>query len=161
GPEEVVGLCLDRSVQMMVGLLGILKAGGAYLPLDPAHPRERLEFILKDARARGVGTEERLRNLMPVLGGTQVVSLEAESEKISRQSAANPKPEAGIRNVAYVIYTSGSTGQPKGVQVEHDSVINLACALREAIYEEEASGPKRVSVNAPLVFDASVKQVVQ
>ena len=118
GPEVLVGVCLDRGIDMVVGLLGILKAGGAYVPLDPAYPRERLDFILKDAKVEVVLTTTALLGGLPELQ-VRVVCVDAESDTISQESEANLVREETPDNLAYVIYTSGSTGRPKGVLVTH------------------------------------------
>ncbi|HEY6050513.1 MAG TPA: AMP-binding protein, partial [Thermoanaerobaculia bacterium] len=114
GPEVLVGICVERSLDAIVGLLGILKAGGAYLPLDPAYPRERLRFMVEDSGARAIVThaaaEGKGLGLMPA---ERVVLLEASAPG-EGESAENVESGAGPRNLAYVIYTSGSTGRPKG-----------------------------------------------
>src|SRR5262249_30682797 len=119
GPEVVVGLCVERSLDMVVGLLGILKAGGAYLPLDPAYPRERLAFMLADARAPVLVTQSGLLDQLPAYSAW-IVQLDADWPVISRQPTSAPRSHLNPRNTAYVIYTSGSTGMPKGVAVSHD-----------------------------------------
>jgi amino acid adenylation domain-containing protein/FkbM family methyltransferase len=159
GPESRVGLCLERSVEMIVGLLGVLKAGGAYVPLDPSYPAERIAFMLGDAGAAVLLSRQKFADALPE-SGARMVLLDADREAVSRESEANPAAGARPENLAYVIYTSGSTGEPKGVMVEHGSVVNLLTALSAAVYAGQDS-PLRVSVNAPLAFDASVKQVIQ
>src|SRR5262249_24083156 len=111
-PESRVGLCLERSAELMVGLLGILKAGGAYVPLDPSYPTERLAFMLSDAQMSAIVTRDRYRTSLPV-NGVPVVRLDDDREAIASQSAENPGGEVQPENLAYVIYTSGSTGTPK------------------------------------------------
>jgi amino acid adenylation domain-containing protein/FkbH-like protein len=125
GPESIVGLCLERSLEMVVGLLGILKAGGAYLPLDPDYPPERLAYMLSDARVPVLVTEARLADLVPG-HGAQMVRLDSDWREIERHANSAPSNLARPGNLAYVIYTSGSTGKPKGVMVEHRQVINYA-----------------------------------
>ncbi|HYO91634.1 MAG TPA: AMP-binding protein, partial [Pyrinomonadaceae bacterium] len=159
GPETLVALYLERGVEMIVGLLGVLKAGGAYVPLDAAYPKQRLSFVLDDARIRVVLTQQGLAESLPERSAL-VVRLDADWTSISAQSTQNVESEASSENLAYVIYTSGSTGRPKGVLVKHRSVVNLAAALRQAVYRHHPA-PLRVSLNAPLAFDASVKQIVQ
>src|SRR5205823_3515135 len=116
GPETVVGLCVERSPEMVVGLLGILKAGGAYLPLDPNYPRERLSFMLADAGAPVLVTQQSLFDRLPEMAESDrhVVRLDADWPMIARQPAAAPVTTLDPRHPAYVIYTSGSTGVPKG-----------------------------------------------
>ena len=159
GPEIRVGILLERSVEQVVAVLGTLKAGGAYVPLDPAYPPERLHFMLTDAAVVVLLTQRDLIERLPPLE-TKVLLLDEEGERIARQSEANPSPLARAENLAYVIYTSGSTGQPKGVMIEHHSAIRLSEALDRTIYAEHKEA-QRVSVNAPLSFDASVKQLLQ
>jgi amino acid adenylation domain-containing protein len=161
GPEVIVGLCLERSVEMMVGLLGILKAGGAYLPLDPSYPRERLAFMLADAEVTVLLTQTHLRDSFAA-EAAHFVCLDAAGPMLAGYSVSNPSTTVTGDNLAYVIYTSGSTGRPKGVLIRQRAVTNLGYGLQEAIYQRlGGAGGLRVSVNAPLVFDASVKQVVQ
>ena len=134
GPETVVGLCVERSPEMVVGLLGILKAGGAYLPLDPHYPRERLGFMLADAGCAVLVTQAALLDKLPAqpgAAGITLVRLDADWPAIARQPATAPLLDLDPRHPAYVIYTSGSTGNPKGVVVEHGGLPNLAAARVE------------------------------
>ena len=128
GPESLVGLCVNRSAQMLVGILGILKAGGAYVSLDPAYPRDRLTYMVTDSRARFIVAEESTKSIFAA-EQTQVILLEADDEEEYPQTAPSltVKPE----NLAYVIYTSGSTGKPKGVMIEHKSLAAFACWTQE------------------------------
>jgi amino acid adenylation domain-containing protein len=123
GPEVLVGICVERSLEMIVGLLGILKAGGAYVTLDPCYPQERLSFMLEDAQVPVLLTQQRsvegLERLPPL------VCLDTDWEAIAKESQENPTSGAGDDNLAYVIYTSGSTGKPKGVAVPHKAVNRL------------------------------------
>ena len=135
GPEKLVGICVERSIEMVVGLLGILKAGGAYVPLDPAYPRERLRFMLEDADISLLVTQENLLDLtQDSTVSTQLcdVCLDRDWPAIAQTRSDNP---TGIEshNLAYVIYTSGSTGRPKGVQIEHRSVVNCLASIGRAI----------------------------
>jgi amino acid adenylation domain-containing protein/FkbM family methyltransferase len=129
GPEVLVGLCVERSLEMVVGLLGILKAGGAYVPLDPSYPQERLAFMLADAETPVLLTQQRLMASLPEYG-EHVVCLDADWEEITRESEENPTSGATAKCSAYVIYTSGSTGKPKGVLVSHANVVRLFEATR-------------------------------
>ncbi|HEU4881000.1 MAG TPA: amino acid adenylation domain-containing protein [Longimicrobium sp.] len=125
GPEVRVGLCLERSPQLMVALLGVLKAGGAYVPMDPGHPAERLAYMLDDSGVAVLLTEERLRASLPARDGIRVIGLDGEWARIAAEGGEAP-PESGVtsENLCYVIYTSGSTGRPKGVAMHHRGVCN-------------------------------------
>ena len=160
GPEVLVGLCVERSVEMVVGLLGILKAGGAYVPLDTTYPSERLAYMLRDAGVTLLLTQERLKERLPNHEGT-VVYLDRDDELIREQSADNGGVEVSAENLAYIIYTSGSSGRPKGVAVSHRSVCNLLTALDNAIYSQIQGGSLRATLNGSLSFDTSVKQWIQ
>jgi amino acid adenylation domain-containing protein/non-ribosomal peptide synthase protein (TIGR01720 family) len=157
GPEVLVGLCVERSVDMLVGLMGILKAGGAYVPLDPSYPPERLAYMLTDASVPVLLTQGRLLAQLPTFAG-ETVCLDRDWAAIARQPEQEPDSLVGPENLAYVIYTSGSTGKPKGTMVSHRSALNLAAALREQIYTHLPRRPLRVSLNAPLSFDASAQE---
>ena len=124
GPDVLVGLLTERSLDMVVGLLGILKAGGAYVPLDPAYPRERLGGMIKDAAVRVLVTQDRLRNGLPP-HESSVVSMDGMAEEIARHDDADLEIDVRSEHLAYVIFTSGSTGRPKGVAVTHRSLVNL------------------------------------
>jgi amino acid adenylation domain-containing protein len=129
GAEVLVGLCVDRSLEMLVGLLGILKAGGAYVPLDPSYPSERVKYVLEDAHVRVLLTQERLRSGLPETSA-ELICLDADWPSISQEDGGAVNAEVGPENLAYVIYTSGSTGKPKGVQLEHRSVVNFLCSMQ-------------------------------
>ncbi|WP_272426882.1 non-ribosomal peptide synthetase [Polyangium jinanense] len=124
GPEVLVGLCVERSLEMVVGLLGILKAGGAYVPLDPNYPRERLAYMLTDARPAVLLTQERLEGSLSAHAFV-TVHLDASVPPWQEQPLTSPGAQVVPENAAYVIYTSGSTGRPKGVQVLHGALTNL------------------------------------
>jgi amino acid adenylation domain-containing protein len=131
GPEMLVGLYIERSLGMVVGLLGILKAGAAYLPLDPAYPPERLTFMVEDAQPPVVLTQERLMAGLPVYG-THIVCLDAHWPTIAQYSDDNPGLRTTGDNVAYLLYTSGSTGQPKGVLGVHRAILNALAWMWKA-----------------------------
>jgi amino acid adenylation domain-containing protein/non-ribosomal peptide synthase protein (TIGR01720 family) len=129
-PETLIGICVERGLEMVVSVLGAVKAGAAYVPLDPAYPAERIAYILEDARAPFLLTQARLRDGLPAYGGA-VILLDQQWELISRASDANPDPALQPENVAYVLYTSGSTGKPKGVQVPHRALTNLLTSMAQ------------------------------
>jgi len=132
-PEFLVGICMERSLEMIVGLLGILKAGGAYVPLDPAYPKERLTFMVENAQVSVLLTQNKLVAELPA-SGARLVCLDADWEVISQESEENPIGGSEPENLAYALYTSGSTGQPKGVMVAHRSLVN-AYHSWEAAYQ--------------------------
>lgn len=121
GPEVLVGICVERSLEMLVGLLGILKAGGAYVPLDPDYPQERLAYSLNDSQVSVLLTQHKLLASLPE-SQAKVVCLDSDLDRIHEQSQENPNSGVTPDNLAYVIYTSGSTGNPKGVLVRHQNV---------------------------------------
>ncbi|MCB0090805.1 MAG: AMP-binding protein, partial [Caldilineaceae bacterium] len=123
-PETLVGICVERSLEMIVGLLGILKAGGAYVPLDPNYPTERLAFMLQDANVPLLLSQTHLRDSLPKTLA-EIVCLDGDWDSIAHYPANNPTHRANPHNLAYVIYTSGSTGKPKGVPINHRGVTNL------------------------------------
>ncbi|WP_310463066.1 non-ribosomal peptide synthetase [Sphaerotilus sp.] len=125
GPDTLVGLCVERSLDMLVGLLGILKAGAAYLPLDPDQPQERLRFILEDAAVPVLLTQAHLQDRLPSDSGLRVVALDKDWEQIQRYAPQNVPTCTAPHHLAYVIYTSGSTGQPKGCLVTHANMSRL------------------------------------
>ncbi len=159
GPEVLVGICVERSLEMVVGLLGILKAGGAYVPLDPAYPKDRLSHMLS-SQVSVVLTTEKLIAQLPKQT-VHVVCLDADWGVIEQMSEENPLSNVQTQNLAYVIYTSGSTGKPKGVTIQLRSVLNLVTGLHQAIYAHYQDSQLRVSVNGSLSFDTSVKQIIQ
>ncbi|HEX6373984.1 MAG TPA: amino acid adenylation domain-containing protein [Longimicrobium sp.] len=124
GPEVRVGICLERSLEMMVCILGVMKAGGAYVPVDPSHPAERIGYVLEDAGVAVVLTQARLADAVPAPADARVVCVDAAWERIATESAAAPETGVTSENLCYVIYTSGSTGRPKGVAMHHRGVIN-------------------------------------
>ncbi|TCP59055.1 amino acid adenylation domain-containing protein [Tumebacillus sp. BK434] len=124
GPESLVGLCVERSVEMIVGILGILKAGGAYVPLDPTYPQERLAFLMEDSQIEVLVTQEQHLHSLPPHGAAKIC-LDRDWDAISSCSVENPYSGATPDTLAYVIYTSGSTGKPKGVLIPHSNVGRL------------------------------------
>jgi len=156
GPEVAVGVCVERSLEMVIGLLGILKAGGAYVPLDPAYPKERLAFMLKDAQAPVLLTQERLVAGLPECAAG-VICLDSDWGAIDRESEENPISSSARENLAYVIYTSGSTGLPKGVLVSHGSIADY-CRTAQRYYELDSSDG--VLQFASLSFDVSLEEIL-
>lgn len=153
-PEVVVGICLERSLEMVVGMLGVLKAGGAYLPLDPTYPPERLAFMLADTQAPLVLSQERLHARLPGLEG-RVVCLDREAADIARASPTPLATVARAENLAYVMYTSGSTGRPKGICIPHRAVVRLVCATNYIQVEPH----DRVAHASNLSFDAATFEI--
>jgi len=130
GPESLVGICVERSLEMLVGVLGILKAGGAYVPLDPTFPGERLAFMIEDSELAVLLTQESLLAELPSTQAKMIV-LDAEWDLISRNSTENFANAATADNLAYVIYTSGSTGKSKGVEVGHRALTNFLFSVQQ------------------------------
>ncbi len=130
GPEVLVGICVERSLEMIVGLLGILKAGGAYVPLDPKYPAERLSYMLSDSGIKVLLTQPELLSSLPSSIVAKVVCLDRDWDVIKQHSQSNLDTGVSSENLAYIIYTSGSTGQPKGVLVEHKNVVRLFAATQ-------------------------------
>ena len=158
GPEVPVGLCAERSLDLVVGLLGILKAGGAYVPLDPGYPAERLALLIEDTLMPVVAGQQHLLADLPVTPWTQLVPLDGEAFWREQESFASPEPqkvELSGESLAYVMYTSGSTGRPKGVGVVHRGVVRL---MREGSFMH--FGPGEVFLQlAPVSFDASTLEI--
>lgn len=152
GPDVRVGMYMERSLEMVVGILGVLKAGGAYVPLDPAYPKERLAFMLEDAAVPVVLTQERLAGALPRYGAA-TVCLDTAWETIAAQSLENLAGDGSADDLAYVIYTSGSTGRPKGVLIPHGALANHMLWMQEAFPLTPAD---RVFQKTPFSFDASV-----
>lgn len=152
-PNELVGLIIDRSERLIIAILGILKAGAAYVPIDPAYPSSRKEYIIRHSRLKVAVTEKKYG---PVLEGCKCIFI--EDEEVGRQSTENLPLIHQPSDLAYVLYTSGTTGIPKGVMVEHHSVVNLSDWLRHILYSRH-SFPLTVMMNASVSFDSSVKQL--
>ena len=154
-PDVLVGICVERSLEMVVGLLGILKAGGAYVPLDPEYPQERLSFMLEDAQVPVLLTQQQL---LEKLSGhqAQLVCLDTDAQLISQSSQDNPIAGVQATNLAYVIYTSGSTGRPKGVLIPHGAIANHCCIIQQTYALVQSD---RVLQFASINFDASLEQI--
>ncbi len=155
GPDVLVAICAERSLEMVVGLLGILKAGGAYVPLDPAYPADRLAYMLADAAPRVLLTQERLKGILPWTE-SRMIALDSDWRRIAEQPDTNLPPQSlGLtsRHLAYVIYTSGSTGQPKGAMNEHRGVVNRLNWMQKAY---GLTADDAVLQKTPFSFDVSV-----
>jgi amino acid adenylation domain-containing protein len=155
GPDVLVGVCLDRSPAMVIASLAILKAGGAYIPLDPDFPAQRLRFMLEDAQARVLITQWHTADRIGQ-GNWKTVDLEQDHAEIAKQHETCPESSVSGRNLAYVIYTSGSTGQPKGVEITHDSLLNLISWHGRAF---DISAADRASQLASVGFDATAWEI--
>jgi amino acid adenylation domain-containing protein len=155
GPETLVGICAERSFEMVVGLLGILKAGGAYVPLDPTYPQERLAFMLADAQVSVLLTQHKLVTALPPQGA-QRVCLDTDWECVAQQRQDDPVSGVRPENLAYVMYTSGSTGRPKGVMISHRALNNHLHWMQAIFPLTEAD---RVVQKTPISFDASVWEI--
>ncbi|MCC5624541.1 condensation domain-containing protein, partial [Nostoc sp. CHAB 5715] len=151
GPEVLVGICVERSLEMVVGLLGILKAGGAYVPLDSQLPKERLAYMLSDAQVSVLLTQQKLVTQLPE-HGADLVCLDTDWRRISLESEENPVSGVGFDNLAYVIYTSGSTGKPKGAMNTHSGISNRLLWMRSAY---QLTAADRVLQKTPFSFDVS------
>ena len=155
GPEVLVGIFTDRSLEMLVGLFAILKAGGTYLPLDPEYPPERIGFMIENSQARVVLTQSALLHRLPDTAAL-TICLDTDSPTFSDESSENLQASAVPDNLAYVIYTSGSTGRPKGVLVAHRGVTNM---IEASLKLFEVNSDSRILQAASLSFDASVLEI--
>ncbi|HMZ97947.1 MAG TPA: amino acid adenylation domain-containing protein [Nitrospira sp.] len=154
-PGVVVGLCLERSLNMIVGLLGILKAGGAYLPLDADYPTERLEYMLRDSQVRVLVTQQDQLVRLPATN-PHTICLDSEWAQIAKCPDSPIDVTDALDNLAYVIYTSGSTGHPKGVMIEHRSIANYVRAITKIV---DLTGEDRVLQFASLSFDTAAEEI--
>ncbi|MCC5608950.1 amino acid adenylation domain-containing protein [Nostoc sp. CHAB 5834] len=155
GKEVLVGICVERSLEMIVGLLGILKAGGAYVPLDPAYPEERLSFMLSDSQVSVLLTQQKLLENLPT-SNAYLVCLDKNWEEISQHSQKNLVNINTHKNLAYLIYTSGSTGQPKGVMIQHQSLVSFTETIK---VEYEITTKDRILQFASVSFDAAAEEI--
>jgi amino acid adenylation domain-containing protein len=155
GPESLVGVCLERSIDMVVAVLAVLKAGGAYVPLDPVYPTDRLTFMLEDSGVTVLVTRESLRQRLSDYAG-KTVSVDGQGMLVAACSKDNLVESVRLGNLAYVIYTSGSTGEPKGVMIEHKSLVNFALAAAD---EYAISASDRFLQFASLCFDISAEEI--
>ncbi|MFS0519589.1 amino acid adenylation domain-containing protein [Nostoc sp. UIC 10607] len=155
-PDVLVGICVERSLMMIIALLGILKAGGAYLPLDPNLPQERLDFMLEDAQVSVLLTQEKLLKHFADFSNP-IICIDKDWATITQHSQENPTSYVTFDNLAYVIYTSGSTGKPKGVLLQHQGLSNLAASQIEVFNIQPIN---RILQFASLSFDASIFEIV-
>ncbi|MCM3906014.1 MAG: amino acid adenylation domain-containing protein [Pyrinomonadaceae bacterium] len=153
GPDVLVGVCLERSIDMIVGLLGIMKAGGAYLPLDPAYPKERLAYMVDDAGVAALLTQQSLIATLPTGPLLRTICLDTESHLDTEEREDNPERQTKAGHLAYVIYTSGSTGKPKGVQIQNSGLMNLISWFQAT---NELTSNDRISHLAGVAFDANM-----
>ncbi|MDZ7967875.1 MAG: amino acid adenylation domain-containing protein [Nostoc sp. DedSLP03] len=152
GSEVMVGICVERSLSMVIGLLAILKAGGAYVPLDPSYPKERLAYMLEDSQPRVLLTQQQLVETLPT-HNAQIICLNSDWELIAQHSKENPDDHLSSDNLAYIIYTSGSTGQPKGAMNTHRGICNRLLWMQD---KYQLTTTDRVLQKTPFSFDVSV-----
>ncbi|QYX31215.1 non-ribosomal peptide synthetase [Sphaerospermopsis torques-reginae] len=152
-PDVLVGICIERSLEMVIGLLGILKAGGAYVPLDPNYPQERLTFMLEDAQISMLLTQKQLRESLDIPSVSNIICLDSDWEIIAQQNTENLVSNLVGENLAYLIYTSGSTGKPKGVMITHRAICNHMLWMQETFSFQATD---KVLQKTPFSFDASV-----
>ncbi|WP_299409950.1 non-ribosomal peptide synthetase [Acaryochloris sp. IP29b_bin.148] len=155
GPDQIVGICLERSLEMAIGFLGIFKAGGAYLPLDPQYPSERLAFMLEDSQAPIILTQKHLVATLPA-HQAHVICLDEDWSDIAKHSESQPANQTTQDSLAYIIYTSGSTGKPKGVMIPHRGLVNHNLAMAKQF---ELGVEDRVLQFASISFDIAVEEL--
>lgn len=155
GPEQLVSICVERSLEMIVAILGVIKAGGAYVPLDPAYPRQRLAFMMTDAQTSVLLTQRRLidQQFVPV---THLVCLDTDWERIAEQSTDDLSSDVTAENLAYLLYTSGSTGRPKGVAITHRSAVEMLRWAQSVFPPADLQGTLAVT---SICFDLSVYEL--
>ncbi|MUG96548.1 amino acid adenylation domain-containing protein [Scytonema sp. UIC 10036] len=156
-PDTLIGICVERSLEMIVGVLGILKAGAAYVPIDPNYPQERIEFMLKDSGTSVLLTQSSLLDQLPLTkleNSLQIICLDRET--FAKELTDNPSPQSTPHDLAYAIYTSGSTGTPKGVAIEHRGLVNMTLAVGQILQIQPQS---RLLQFASFSFDASIWEI--
>ncbi|MEM6403793.1 MAG: amino acid adenylation domain-containing protein, partial [Cyanobacteria bacterium P01_D01_bin.116] len=153
--EDKVGICVERSIEMVVGLLAILKAGGAYVPLDSSYPKERITYMLEDSGVSLLLTQTKLLTSLPE-NEAQIICLDTDSKVVTQQSNLNPNSAVSEENLAYVIYTSGSTGKPKGVAMKHFALANL---IKWQLKNTTVSNRAKTLQFAPISFDVSFQEI--
>jgi amino acid adenylation domain-containing protein/FkbM family methyltransferase len=155
GPDVLVGLYVERSIEMVVGMLGILKAGGAYVPIDPSYPGARIALVIEDSHLGFILTTDEIRAALPA-SSARIISMDGDAEAIGAQSPVSVLASANKNNLAYVIYTSGSTGKPKGVMVEHRNVVNFFVGMDRIIGVEAGTWLAVTSIS----FDISALELL-
>ncbi|MGZ5546119.1 MAG: AMP-binding protein, partial [Limisphaerales bacterium] len=155
GADELVGICMDRSIAMVISVVAVIKAGAAYVPFDPAYPAERLEFMLEDTRAPIILTSEKLQGKLPN-EKTKIICVDRDASLIGCQPSDNPPISSTGENLGYVIYTSGSTGRPKGVAMRQGALINL---MQWQLENFSFNEPARTLQFASLNFDVSFQEI--
>jgi amino acid adenylation domain-containing protein len=156
-PDTLIGICVERSLEMIIGLLGILKAGGAYVPIDPNYPQERIEFMLQDSGISVLLTQSSLLDQLPLTeleNPPKILCLDRET--FASELTNNPSPQSTPNDLAYAIYTSGSTGRPKGVMIEHRGLVNMALAVDRVLQIQPES---RLLQFSSFSFDASIWEI--
>ncbi|UHO38305.1 amino acid adenylation domain-containing protein [Chryseobacterium capnotolerans] len=155
-PDDLIPMCLDRSENMLVAILGVLKAGAAYVPMDPQYPSDRIQHILQDTQAKVVLTEEKLKDKIDS-ENAHILSLNNPVFQtiIEEVSSQNPVTKVTPENLSYIIYTSGTTGMPKGVMIEHQNVVNVVSQIRDAYGFSEG---EKITAYTSYVFDVSVSE---
>ncbi|MDF5726150.1 MAG: amino acid adenylation domain-containing protein [Rhizonema sp. PD37] len=156
-PDTLIGICVDRSLSMIIGILGILKAGGAYVPIDPSYPPERIEFMLQDSGTSVLLSQSFLTEkllLTELENPPKIIYL--EEENFAQELTDNPIPQSTASDLAYAIYTSGSTGTPKGVMIEHRGLVNMTSAVEQVLHLQPQS---RLLQFASISFDASIWEI--
>ncbi|MDJ0580938.1 non-ribosomal peptide synthetase [Crocosphaera sp.] len=151
-PDTLVGICVERSLEMVIGLLGILKAGGAYVPIDPNYPTDRIKYMLQDSAVSVLLTQEKLTKILPETK-SRVITWEENGSEIDSESNINLEQEVTSENLAYIIYTSGSTGRPKGAMNAHNGVVNRLLWMQNTY---KLNQDDRVLQKTPFSFDVSV-----
>ncbi|MFK0732541.1 MAG: amino acid adenylation domain-containing protein [Gloeotrichia echinulata GP01] len=156
-PDTLIGICVERSLEMIIGVIGVTKAGGAYVPIDPNYPQERIKFMLEDSGISVLLTQDLLLEQLPLSqleNFPQVICL--DQDNFADNLTENPSPKSKPDDLAYVIYTSGSTGRPKGVMIEHRGLVNLALAVEQILQIQPQS---RLLQFASFSFDASIWEI--
>jgi amino acid adenylation domain-containing protein len=156
-PDTLIVLCMDRSLEMIIGILAVLKAGGTYVPIDPSYPQDRIDYLLEDTQATIVLSQRKLKeNNQVKLPQDKVIAIDLSEELYLKEDTANLGQYAQSTDLAYIIYTSGTTGKPKGVMIEHHSVINYSNNVKEVLLPEI----KNVDFSTNLAFDLSVTTTI-